>query len=262
MLELENKKEPDHRCFEHIKDYRYRVLAVDWGGGGEEGISFTVISVLGFRYDGAIDVIWAKRLLIGGDHLAEAVECMKWSRKFNCDFVAHDYTGAGTVRETVLVQAGFNLDRVLAMRLVRAATQDLMVYKPATPINHRAHYSLDKTRSLLYTCQAIKLKQVRFFQYDWSSQDAPGLIADFLALVENKTESRMGGDIYTITRNTLLSDDFAQAVNIGCAALWHVANAWPNFAQLAGLGQISTQTARAETPLEDWADDAMTERFF
>jgi hypothetical protein len=141
---------------------KHRVLAIDWGGGGEEGISFTVISVLGFKPDGVIDVLWAKRLLIGGDHLAEAVECMKWSNTFNCDFVAHDYTGAGTVRETVMVQAGFNLDRVLAMRLVRSASQDLTGCKPPTALNHRAHYSIDKTRSLLYTCQAIKLNRSGF----------------------------------------------------------------------------------------------------
>jgi hypothetical protein len=187
---------------------------------------------------------------------------MKYSDLFQCEFVAHDYTGAGTVRETVMVQAGFNLDRVLAMRLVRSASQDLMVYKPPTAINHRAHYSLDKTRSILYTCQAIKLKQVRFFQYDWASQDSPGLISDFLALVENKAESRMGGDIYTITRNTLLSDDFAQAVNIGCAALWHINEAWPNFAQLAGLGRITQQQAKNELEDDHWADDATADRFF
>lgn len=262
LLPWENKKEPVHEVFDNLHDYRARVLAIDWGGGGEEGISFTVLAVLGFRHDGTIDVLWAKRLLIGGDHLAEAVECMKYSDLFQCEFVAHDYTGAGTVRETVMVQAGFNLDRVLAMRLVRSASQDLLVFKPPTVINHRAHYSLDKTRSILYTCQAIKLKQVRFFQYDWSSQDSPGLISDFLALVENKAESRMGGDIYTITRNTLLSDDFAQAVNIGCAALWHIHEAWPNFAQLAGLGRITQQQAKNELEDDHWADDATADRFF
>lgn len=262
ILPWENHKEPDDKALANLNDYRTRVLAIDWGGGGEEGISFTVVAALGFRHDGTIDVLWAKRLLIGGDHLQEAVECMKWSTKFKCDFVAHDYTGAGTVRETVMVQAGFNLDRVLAMRLVRSASQDLIVYKPPTAINHRAHYSLDKTRSLLYTCQAIKLKQIRFFQYDWSSQDAPGLIADFLALVENKAESRLGGDIYTITRNTLLSDDFAQAVNIGCAGLWHINEAWPNFAQLAGIGRISARQAAAEEPTDDWAEDYTASRFF
>jgi hypothetical protein len=263
VLDWENKKEPDPKCFTNLSNYKHRILAIDWGGGGEAGISFTVLAVLGFRPDGTVDTLWAKRLLIGGDHLAEAVECMRWSNLFNCDFVAHDYTGAGTVRETVMVQAGFNLERVLAMRLVRSASQDLMVFKPPTEINHRAHYSLDKTRSLLYTCQAIKLKQVRFFQYDWSSQDSPGLISDFLALVENKAESRLGGDIYTITRNTLLTDDFAQAVNLGCAALWHVNNAWPNFAEIAGVARLSERAVKAETPVDDdWADDAIGRNYF
>lgn len=263
VLDWENKKEPDPKCFANLSQYKHRILAIDWGGGGEAGISFTVLSVLGFRADGTIDVLWAKRLLIGGDHLAEALECMRWSNLFNCDFVAHDYTGAGTVRETVMVQAGFNLERVLAIRLVRSAAQDLMVYKSPTEINHRAHYSLDKTRSLLYTCQAIKLRQIRFFQYDWASQDSPGLVSDFLALVENKTESRLGGDIYTITRNTLLTDDFAQAVNLGCAAAWHVNNAWPNFAEIAGVARFNDNRVRAEMPMDDdWADDAIGNSYF
>jgi hypothetical protein len=261
LLDWGNKRDPDPRCLEHLDQYKHRVLAIDWGGGGEAGISFTVLAVLGFRADGVIDVLWAKRLMLGGDHMAEAVECMRWSQLFKCDFVAHDYTGAGTVRETVMVQAGFNLDRVMAIRLVRSAAQDYMVYKEPTYLNHRAHYSLDKTRSLLYTCQAIKLKQIRFFQYDWSSQDNPGLIADFLALTENKTESRSSGDIYTITRNVLLSDDFAQAVNFGVSSLWHINQAFPNFAEIAGLGRISAQAIAAENPA-DWADDATADRFF
>lgn len=263
LLPWENKKEPTQECLDTLNNYKHRVLAIDWGGGGEEGISFTVLALLGFTNSGVIDVLWAKRIVLGADHLAEAVECMKWAEKFRVDYVAHDYTGAGTVRETVMVQAGFNLDKVMAVRLVRAASQDMMVFKPSTAINHRQHYSLDKTRSLLYSCQAIKLKQIRFFQYDWQSQDNPGLISDFLALVENKAESRLAGDIYTITRNTLLSDDFAQAVNLGAAAIWHINNAWPNFAEIAGLGAISSRVAAIEqTENIDWEDDRMSSRFF
>jgi len=105
------------------------------------------------------------------------------------------------------------------------------------------------------------MKQICFFQYDWSSQDAPGLVADFLALVENKTESRLGGDIYTSTRNTLLTDDFAQAVNLGACALWHVCQAWPNFAQLAGVGRISARQVAQERDI-DWAEDAIGGSYF
>lgn len=261
LLPWQNKKEPVPECLANLDNYRHRVLAIDWGGGGEEGVSFTVLTILGFRHNGTIDVLWGKRLLLGADHLAEAVECMKYANLFKTDFVAHDYTGAGTVRETVMVQAGFNLDRVIAVRLVRAASQDIMVFRPSTPINHRQHYSLDKTRSLLYTCQAIKLKMVQFFKYDWETEDSTGLIADFLALVENKAESRIGGDIYTITRNTLLSDDFAQAVNIGCAALWHICDAWPNFAEIAGVG-VSQRKAIESEQEAAWNDRDIGSRFF
>lgn len=262
-LPWNNEKTPSPECLKDIMHYTHRILAVDWGGGGEEGVSFTVLTVLGYRPDGTIDVLWAKRLVLGSDHLAEAKECMHWSRTFNCGFIAHDYTGAGTVRETVMAQAGIQLDRVMAVRLVRAASQDLMVYKPPTPINHRAHYSLDKTRSLLYTCQAIKLQQIRFFRFDWQSQDMPGLISDFLSLVENKAESRTGSDIYTITRNTLLSDDFAQAVNIGAAALWHITKSWPNFASIAGVQRAAASGARLADSIEsDYADDAIASRYF
>ncbi len=257
-----NIREPDKQIGPLLPLYKHRVMAIDWGGGGEEGVSFTVITILGFRSDGKVDVLWAKRLLMGANHLREAQECMKWARVFNVDFVAHDYTGAGTVRETVMVQAGFDLERVMAIRLCRAASQDLMVFKAGSAMNTRQHYSLDKTRSLLYTCQAIKLKQVRFFDYDFENQDNPGLVSDFLALVENKTESRLAGDIYTITRNTLLTDDFAQAVNLGCAALWHINHAWPNFAEIAGLARVTTAMEEAAGYTQFGWDEDLGNRYF
>jgi len=76
-----------------------------------------------------------------------------------------------------------------------------------------------------------------------------------LALVESKTESRLGGDIYTITRNTLLSDDFAQAVNLGACSLWHVNEAWPNFARVAGVGRLTDKQVASQQPDADWGRD-------
>lgn len=257
-----NPKQPAGQIQKLLKHYKHRCLAIDWGGGGEEGVSFTALAVLGYRENGQVDVLWGKRLLLGSDHLKEAIECMRWYRAFKCDSVAHDYTGAGTVRETVMVQAGFALDKIIPVKLVRAAIQDLMTYKAPTPINHRHYYSLDKTRSLNYTCMAIKLKQIRFFEYDHIDDDNRGLISDFLALVENKTETRLAGDIYTITRNTMLSDDFAQAVNIGASAMWHMHKSWPNFAQLAGLFKISPEQVLAAGNVDYGWENDQTERFF
>jgi hypothetical protein len=162
--------------------------------------------------------------------------------------MAHDYTGAGTVRETVMIQSGFPTSRMLPIAYVRAATHAPMYHVPATALHPRDHYRVDKTRSLLYTATSIKLDMVRFFEYDYVNADNPGLLHDFLALVEDKTTSRQASDIYTINRATGMTDDFAQAVNIGCAAIWHVNQAWPRFAGAAPLtsAQVDAATDRRE----------------
>lgn len=248
--------QPDAEMMGRLGRYRMRALCVDWGGGGEDGVSFTTLALLGFSTDGKIDCLWGKRLVASQEHLREAVECLHWLQAFRCDLFIHDYTGAGVVRETVLVQAGFDLNRVMPMSYVRAATRNLIKHQPATALHNRDRYSLDKTRSLLYTFQAIKLGYLRFFEYDYINDDDRGLISDFLALLEEKTESRMAGDIYTIIRNPTLTDDFAQAVNIGCAGLWYVNDAVPNFAAAAAIGRVTTaQIMAAGSRDYGWEDD-------
>jgi hypothetical protein len=239
-----NTHTPDPKIFERLKYYKHRLMSIDWGGGGEKGISYTAISILGYKEDGGIDCLWGKKLLLGSDHLAEAKECLRWFKRFQCDFVSHDFTGAGEVRETVMMQAGFDPSRIFAIRLVRAGFQNMIVYHGPTPLNHHKYYSLDKTRSLLYTCNTIRLGKLKFFNWDKESDANAGLLADFLALVENKAETHQGGDVYTIRRNVMFPDDFAQSVNMGCAALWHVNNAWPDFAKLAKVARITNSTLR------------------
>lgn len=240
-----NDKVPNEQIFKRLGEYKHRILAIDWGGGGKEGLSFTAIAVLGFQDDGSIDCLWGKKLMLGCDHIKEAQECMQWYKKFKCDFVAHDYTGAGEIRETVMLQAKFDPDRIFAIRLVRAGFQNMIVYHPPTPINHHKYYSLDKARSLLFTCNTIRMGKLRFFEWDKESDDNAGLLSDFLALVEQNTETQLGGDVYTIRRNAMFPDDFAQAVNLGCAALWHVNGEWPNFAALSKTATMRHTTLRA-----------------
>jgi len=52
-------RDPDPQVLARLREYRTTILAVDWGGGGEDGVSFTVLALLGFRTDGKIDVLWA-----------------------------------------------------------------------------------------------------------------------------------------------------------------------------------------------------------
>src|SRR3990167_2967122 len=57
------------------RKYAYRVLAIDWGGGGEDEISLTTLAVLGWLPTGHIHVIWGRRLMTPHDHLGEADVC-------------------------------------------------------------------------------------------------------------------------------------------------------------------------------------------
>lgn len=230
----------------YLDEYTFRVLAVDWGGGGAQEVSFTSMAVLGMRADGSIDVIWGMRSLTPHDHLREAQLCIGILSKFQCHILAHDYTGAGSLRETLIIQAGYPIGRVLPISYIGASTSSrVMTFKPPTKLKPRPHYQVDKTRSLLLTCNQIKQEQLRFFQADFD--DKSGLIHDFLALVDQKVDGRAKSDVYLITRVPGMTDDFAQAVNIGSCALWHMTDKWPDMAKVAGL-QMSEETLRMIEP--------------
>lgn len=223
-------RRPVAKVMERLKAYTMTVLAIDWGGGGEDGVSFTTLALLGTTSKGRIDCLWGRRLHTPNDHLREAAQVYEYWRMFRPTLITHDYTGAGDIRETVLVQAGVPLERLMPIAYVRAAAHNAFTYVAPTVLQSRGHYHADKTRTLLYTTNAIKAGYLRFFEDDEVDTHNPGLIRDFLNLIEEKTPTRMAGDIYIIKASG--QDDFAQAVNIGCACIWHSQQSWPNFAQM------------------------------
>ncbi len=245
-------------CTRHevLKSYMYRCLAVDWGGGGKDETSFTTLAVLGWRPDGKIDVLWGKRLLTPHDHIGEARECLHYFNLFRCTFLAHDYTGAGSLRETFINHAGLPISKIIPIAYVRTASRDIMSVHPATRQHPRDYHQLDKARSLQLTCNCLKLKIIRTFQFDYVDSDNVGLLYDFLALIENYVDGAHAGNIYSIIRNPMFKDDFAQAVNIGACALWHTTGAWPNLAQMANI-QLSEEQLRVVKPSKDltWKDE-------
>jgi hypothetical protein len=256
ILDWENNPlYPPKEIFDRLASYRTTVLGIDWGGGGEDGVSFTVLALLGFRTDGKIDVLWGRRLLNPHEHIQEAQEILKYFQMFDPTFIAHDYTGAGILRETFLVQAGVPIERIMPIQYVRSASHSLMNFHPATVQHQRTWYSLDKTRSLLYVTSSIKLRMVQFFKYDYKSDDVPGLLHDFLALIDEKRPGTHAGDIYLIKRAQGFTDDFAQAVNLGCASIWHANDAWPNFAIGANYRLTPQQVQVAGNADVGWTDD-------
>lgn len=235
---------PDHprpEVMARLGTYRSRVLAIDWGGGGESGLSLTVMALVCMRPDGIIEVPWAKKTF-GTDHLADAAEAVKWFNLFRCQMLAHDYTGAGVVRDTILTQAGLPLSQNMPIQYVAASRQDLLVKVPAAFGHRREHYRVDKTRSLHFTVASIRLGKLVFYEYDYKGDDDPGLVDHFLRLIEDRTSLELTGSFYRIVSNGMGPDDFAQAINIGCVCTWEINDAYPNFADAAHL-QITPDVA-------------------
>lgn len=238
-----------------VDRYTHRVLSVDWGGGGEKGVSFTTLAILGMRSDGVVDVLYGLRSLRPHDHIYEAKLCLNALAKFKCQVLVHDFNGAGSLRETFINQAGWPLNKIIPIAYIPAGRGKIIRYKPETVQVTRGHHQVDRTRSLLLTCQQIKMGWLNFFEYDFVNQDNPGLIRDFLALIENKVDSRTGRDIYQILRDPNKPDDFAQAVNMGLMALYHMTDKWPNLATIDRY-QLDDQAMRAMYPIEgkEWDD--------
>jgi hypothetical protein len=230
----------------HIRRYTHRVLAVDWGGGGgrvsntikktgEQArvrTSYTTLAVLGITGDGKIDVIWGHRSLRTHDFLYEAKLCVEAIGRFECSHLVHDFSDAGEGRLVLLYQAG--LGSVVNMRY-QGHGHNIINYHAPTDDQPHGWYAVHKSRSLVVTCLAIKHGLIRFFEYDYVNADDTGVVRDFLALVEEKVDSRVGTDVYVIVRNPNQSDDFAQSVNYGAVALWHMTGRWPNIAESAKM---------------------------
>jgi hypothetical protein len=244
-----------------IGEYTYRICAVDWGGGGVKNgksnllyNSYTSIAVLGLSPEGEFHVIYGFRSLHPFDHVREAQIILGIMNKFQCSHLVHDYTGAGTVRETIIHQAGLPANRIVPVVMQGAARGGLFQYVAATDLHPRAHFRCDKPRSLVLTCQLIKSNFVRFFQFDGNNRDKKGLISDFLNLIEEKSGNG-NHETYKIIKDAAGPDDFAQAVNIGIMSLCQLSGRWPDLAKYA-RAEISEAALAAASPsmIKDWDD--------
>lgn len=247
VLDWDN--DPKHPPLSRIESlrpyYDATVLAVDWGGGGgdmmsghsekarRQRVSFTSLAFMGITKDRKIDVIWGTRLLTPNDHAREAADVLALLRQLNPGRLAHDFTGAGALRQTLLVQAGVPEDMFVGFDYKSIPSGTIIKYVPADDWDTRPHWRIDKTRTILTTVNAIKFGILRLFRYDNRGSEDPGLLDDFLSLTEEKVEMPGGSDRYIIRRILSSPDDFAQAVNIGCCTLWHHTRSWPDFVKYA-----------------------------
>lgn len=254
----------------HLNRYKFRVLSIDWGGGGgklkssggtnkagevkRERTSFTAYAVLGIRHNGEVEVIWGHRSIRTHDWHYEAQLALEALTRFKCSHIVHDYSGAGEGRLVMLYQSGLPPRNIINIRY-QGFGHSIMNFHPATEDHPHDWYSIDKSRSLVTCCLCIKFGLIKFFQYDYESADNPGLIQDFLALIEEKVDTRIGSDAYVIVRNPNATDDFAHAVNMGACSLWWLSKKWPNVAAAAKF-TLSAEVMKYVHPMGkvDWSD--------
>lgn len=237
-----------------IDEYPSRLMAVDWGGGGQNEVSFTALAVMGMRGDGNVDVLFGERMRITHNYDEEARRILQVMSDLRCQHVAHDFSGAGATREHIMVTAGLPISMILPVSYIRAGSGSIMRWKPPSDATgQRGYYQVDKARSLVLACQLIRHKQLQFFEYDFINADHPGLLHDFLSLTEDRINSRTGTDIFTVIRDELAGpDDFAQAVNIGMCALFYQAQRWPDLASLTNLTLDPETLAKLMPPDASW----------
>lgn len=225
---------------------KVRVLAVDWGGGGEEEISFTVAGLIGLdALTGKIGCYYCERFHAGYSHTEEAQKLLYLFTQASCNFFAHDFGGAGSVRETLMIQAGLPLERIIGFMYTRAAARDHMIaYKPPVQGELRGYYSLDKARSLVLQAACLKSGAILLPEYESSHL----VTRDLLALMEDKQDSRTSSDIYLIRRQPKMSDDFAHVLNFGSCAIWHTEQNYPDLSLLKEIKLSAEQLSIANPP--------------
>jgi hypothetical protein len=253
-------KNNPREALDSMNRYTLLVCGVDWGGGGVKRgrsdftmQSYTTVAVCGLTSNGRIEVIYGYRSNTPYDHVREAKLIMKISSTFGCHLIAHDFTGAGTTRETILAQAGVPLNRIVPVAYTGGLKGNLIKFEPASETLPRDHYMLDRNRSLSFLCQFIRSGVVRFFQDDYRGAHDPGVLRDFLTLIEDKKDSAAGRGQYKILRDPSGPDDFAHSVNIASMVAYQLQGKWPDLSAYEDIG-ISDEYAWAlQNPTyDDW----------
>jgi len=207
--------------------YKLRTFGIDWGGGGKGG-NYTTIALVCAAPDGRIHVPWAAALPNPHDHIGEGREIVKLAERFKVHLIAHDCSGAGSLRETILLQSGYPASRLMPCRYVRLREDVTLKFCPLSPTNPKPIWNIDSTRALLMVTGAIKLGLIEFFEDDYKGEMNRGLLRQFLSLVEEMSNEN-GVKRYRIVCEEGLNDEFAQATMLGCLAVWNSTGMWPKY---------------------------------
>lgn len=191
---------PDIKTLQDNLDrYSYTVAGIDWGGA--ELQSFTVITVIGIRPDGRIDVLWAKRYR-GFDPDEQLVDIAKTCRFYNCVAVAADL-GMGMDKNRMLVKRfGLPVAQMMYTRQNKLFGKN----RSSGATNSVQCWTIDKVMALDVLFMAIKNGRIYFPKTGMES-----FTPDLLSPYETTTE--VGGIEHRLyLRSEGQPDDFCHAL--------------------------------------------------
>ena len=225
LKKVSNRIPRDYRkALEMREQYSRVLLSADWSGGGNLTKSFTAVAVVGMRDSSPkADCLYAERFPSSMQPSDETHRVLRYFADFRATAFAHDYTGAGYLRELLLVQAGMPKDRIVPFSYLVSPKNSIVSYE-RTEGSARSSYTLDKPRSLVVLVEMIKNGMVTLPELDGTAAD---VLLDLLARVEDPRELARGNILYLITRQASRSDDFAHALNFACSALWTMRGEYP-----------------------------------
>jgi len=184
--------------------YSFVVAGIDWGGA--ELSSFTVITVVGIRPNGRIDVLWGKRYR-GYDPDEQMTDIAKICRFYNVVAVAAD-AGMGLDKNQILSKR-FGLP-IVQMQY----TRQLKLFgknQSTGRTNVVQCWTIDKVMALDVLFLAIRNRRIFFPKEEgfWV------YLEDLLSPYETVTE--VGGMSHRLyLRNAAKPDDFCHALCFGC----------------------------------------------
>ena len=202
-------------------------IGVDWSGGGG-GFSRTAIAAIG-RSNGHREshVFFLETLPHGLTPEEEADRVAAVYSKLRANMIAHDYTGAGFVRESVLLgRHPYLQDKIYPFAYVFRTGSQLVSYADS---GSRRSANVDKTRSLLLTFSAVRSKLLMLPKFNPLNNSEPQL--ELLNIVERPQEFSKASikEVYILQRAPGRYDDAAHAINIGYIAQCDLTDSWPQF---------------------------------
>ena len=222
------------------KKYVQVILGVDWGGRGEKETSYTTIAVVGLTPDFKMEAIYLERLQTTVNDVEEVKRILEVYKQFKCQFIAHDYAGAGSVHETLLIQAGFPELKIIPFNYMHVTAKPMISVHNADS-DARHYYVLDKARSVLLLATLLKTHHLSLPEY----ASCISLVEDFLHIYKETQETYHRGSMLMIKRVPNMADDIVHAINFACCGHYHTTQKYPDIAASFGLSATPSQLAAA-----------------